>query len=134
MNKKIKLVVLDYIQLIEHHIKNEARHISVAAISRALKRLAMDLNIPIIALSQLNKENEARHNKKIYLSDLRESEAIGHDADSVIFINRPSIYGDNGSDYLELAKNRHGITISKIPVKWNFRFNIYEEVKTKEDE
>jgi replicative DNA helicase len=120
--------MVDYIQLVQNHIKGEARHIEVSGISRALKRLAMDSNIPLVALSQLNKDNEQRHNKKIYLSDLRESEAIGHDADAVIFVNRPSLYGDDGPDFLELAKNRHGERVSKIPVKWDLKYNRYEEI------
>lgn len=128
LSKKIKLVVVDYIQLIENRQKGEARHIEVAGISRTLKRLAMDLNIAIVALSQLNKESEQRAGNKIHISDCRESEAISHDADHVIFLNRPSLFGDDGGDYLELAKNRHGQTIPKIKVKWDAKYNIYSEI------
>jgi replicative DNA helicase len=128
LGKKIKLVVVDYIQLIENSVKGEARHIEVAGISRMLKRLAMDLNIAVVALSQLNKESEGRAKNKIYLSDCRESEAISHDADTVIFLNRPSLYGDDGCDYIELAKNRHGQTIPKIKVRWDHKYNVYNEI------
>ena len=129
LSRGIKLVVVDYIQLIENRQKNEARHIEVAGISRTLKRLAMDLNIAIVALSQLNKECESRAGNKIYISDCRESEAISHDADAVIFLNRPALYGDDGSDFIELAKNRHGQTIQKIKVRWDARYNTYNEIE-----
>jgi len=129
LSKGVKLVVVDYIQLIENQMKGEARHLEVAGISRMLKRLAMDMGIAIVALSQLNKESENRSGKKIYLSDCRESEAISHDADAVIFLSRPSLYGDDGADFIELAKNRHGQTISKIKVKWDAKFNTYNEIQ-----
>lgn len=128
LSKKIKLVVIDYIQLIENRAKGEARHLEVAGISRGLKRLAMDLNLAVVALSQLNKESEGRAGNKIYLSDCRESEAISHDADHVIFLNRPSMYGDDGADFIELAKNRHGERVPKIPVRWDAKFNRYEQI------
>jgi replicative DNA helicase len=120
----IKLLIVDYIQLVENPTKGEARHLQVAGVSRALKRLAMDTNLAIIALSQLNKGPEDR-NGRISLSDVRESEAITHDADHVIFINRPSLYGNDEKDFLRLAKNRHGRTIDKIHVHWNEERNTY---------
>jgi replicative DNA helicase len=129
LSKKIKLVVVDYIQLIENRQKGEARHIEVAGISRGLKRLSMELNLSIVALSQLNKESESRAGNRIYLSDCRESEAISHDADHVIFLNRPSLYGDDGADFIQLAKNRHGQTIPKIPVRWDAKYNTYREIQ-----
>lgn len=128
ISKNINLAFVDYIQLIVNPIKGESRHLEVAMISRTLKRLAMDLNISIIALSQLNKDCEGRVGKKIYLSDLRESEAIGHDADYVLFLNRPSLYGEDDTDYIQLAKNRHGERINKLPVKWDTEYNTYKEI------
>ena len=121
----IEVVILDYLQLIENPRKGEPRHVEVAGISRTLKRLAMELNIAIIALSQLNKEPESRASKRIYLSDTRESEAITQDADYVIFLYRPEIYGDREKDYISLAKNRHGSTIDKIYLRWNVSYNRY---------
>ena len=93
-----------------------------------MKRISMDLNIAIVALSQLNKESEQRTGNRIYLSDCRESEAISHDADAVIFLNRPSMYGDDGADFIELAKNRHGERVPKIPVRWDAKYNTYNEI------
>jgi replicative DNA helicase len=120
-------VIIDYLQLIENPKKKEPRHVEVAGISRTLNRLAMELNISIIGLSQLNKEPENRASKKIYLSDTRESEAITQDADYVIFLYRPQIYGDREEDYISLAKNRHGQTIEKINLRWNADYNRYED-------
>lgn len=127
LTKGVGVVIVDNLQLIENPKKGEARHIEVAGISRTLKRLAMELDISIIALSQLNKEPEGRANKRIYLSDTRESEAITQDADFVIFLYRPSFYGDDEGDYISLAKNRHGPMINKIPLWWNPKFNRYED-------
>jgi replicative DNA helicase len=128
LSHQVKFVVADYLQLIENPIKGEPRHIEVAGISRALKRLAMDLNIPILALSQLNKNPEERESKKIYLSDMRESEAISQDADYVIFIHRPVLMGKDDKDHLELAKNRHGEAIPRVNVIWDRRRNTYREL------
>ena len=128
LTESIEVVIIDYLQLIENPRKGEPRHIEVAGISRTLKQLTMQLNISIIALSQLNKEPEGRTNKKIYLSDTRESEAITQDADYVIFLYRPSIYWDDERDYISLAKNRHGTMIDKIHLNYNQPYNRYEEV------
>ncbi|MCK5185896.1 MAG: DnaB-like helicase C-terminal domain-containing protein, partial [Deltaproteobacteria bacterium] len=124
----IEVMVIDYLQLIENPHKREPRHIEVAGISRSLKQLTMNLNISIVALSQLNKEPEGRPSKKIYLSDTRESEAITQDADYVIFLNRPSIYGDDEKDYISLAKNRYGTTVNKIHLNYDSKYNTYREV------
>lgn len=123
----VRFVVVDYLQLVENWIKGEPRHVVVAGISRGLKRLAMDLNISILALSQLNKNPEERESKRINLSDMRESEAISQDADFVIFIHRPKLMGKDDRDHLELAKNRHGKTIQRINVDYDERKNTYRE-------
>lgn len=128
LSHKVKFIVIDYLQLIENPLKGEARHIEVAMISRTLKRLAMELNIPILALSQLNKNPEERVSNRIFLSDMRESEAISQDADYVIFIHRPILMGKDDKDHLELAKNRYGETIPRITVEWNRRLNSYREM------
>jgi len=130
---KIKLAVIDYLQLVENPLKGEPRHIEVAGISRTLKRLAMELKIAILALSQLNKSPEERTTKEIHLSDMRESEAISQDADYVLFLHRPRLMGRDDQDHLELAKNRHGETISRINVQWDRCCNSYSEMKKHEE-
>ncbi len=85
---KLGLIVIDYLQLMHQKGKVESRQLEVAEISRALKQLSKELNVPIIALSQLNRKVEERKGGKPMLSDLRESGAIEQDADVVMFIHR----------------------------------------------
>lgn len=121
----IRLIVIDYLQLMNAQGMNFfSREGEVSLISRSLKGLAKELNIPIIALSQVNRNNEKRdaanaiEGRKPQLSDLRESGAIEQDADIVAFIHRPEyykIYEDNGKDLrgiaqLLIAKHRNGST------------------------
>ena len=119
----IKLIMIDYLQLMNANgMRFNSRQEEVAKISKALKELAKDLNIPIIALSQLNRGVEGREGvegKRPLLSDLRESGAIEQDADMVLFVHRPEYYhiyqGTNGEDYrgkaeIIIAKNRKGAT------------------------
>ena len=116
-NKNIDLIVIDYLQLMTGGSDKGNREQEISTISRSLKSLAKELNIPIITLSQLNRSVETRGgSKKPQLSDLRESGAIEQDADMVCFIYRPDYYGLEGEDesvnenYAELiiAKHRNG--------------------------
>ncbi len=121
---QIDLVIIDYLQLMNAHKEQRRndmnREREISTISRALKSLAKELNIPVIALSQLSREVEKRgSSKRPILSDLRESGSIEQDADQVLFIYRPSYYGlteDENNNPTEgiaeiiIAKNRHGET------------------------
>lgn len=117
--KEVKMIMIDYLQLMNASgQKHGSREQEVSTISRSLKALAKELNIPIIALSQLNRSTESREDKRPVLSDLRESGAIEQDADIVCFIHRPEYYtratqdseGNNikGLAYLIVAKHRSG--------------------------
>lgn len=120
----IKYIIVDYLQLMKGvDEKGKSRENIVSEISRSLKELAKELEIPVIALSQLSREVEKRSDKMPQLSDLRESGGIEQDADEVIFLMRPEYYGmtnsvqigDKEYDPLSLAivsiaKNRHGAT------------------------
>jgi replicative DNA helicase len=93
VEKNIGLIIIDYLQLMTGPAKIESREREISHISRSLKALAKELNIPVIALAQLNRAVEARTDKRPQLSDLRESGSIEQDADVVIFLNRPEYYG-----------------------------------------
>ncbi|MBO7213422.1 MAG: DnaB-like helicase C-terminal domain-containing protein, partial [Rikenellaceae bacterium] len=116
----IDVIIIDYLQLMTGANETKGnREQEVASISRALKAIAKELNVPIMALSQLNRGLQARNDKRPQLSDLRESGSIEQDADIVAFIHRPEYYGlredenQNSTDGLAeiiFAKHRNGAT------------------------
>jgi len=119
--KGLDLVIIDYIQLMSAKGKKENRQQEIAEISRSLKILAKDLNVPIIALSQLNRAVESRNPPIPILADLRESGAIEQDADIVIFIYRDEVYNEESEEQglanIIISKNRHG-PLGKIKLKF----------------
>mgnify|MGYP002659280440 FL=1 len=115
--RNLGLVVIDYLQLMSSPNKHTSRVNEVSEISRQLKLLAKELNVPVIALSQLSRSSEKRgEDKRPMLSDLRDSGAIEQDADIVLFIHRKSYYdkdnenSDQTAAECIVAKNRHGST------------------------
>lgn len=129
IENNIKLIVIDYLQLMRSGLKIGNREQEIAEISRGLKSLAKELDIPIIALSQLSRVVESRADKKPMLSDLRESGQIEQDADMVIFCYRPEYYQiptyDIGSEQFDtrglfmllFAKHRNG-ELGEIPLSF----------------
>ena len=91
--KNVGLIIIDYLQLMSSSTRMDSREREISTISRSLKGLAKELNVPVIALSQLNRAVETRSDKRPQLSDLRESGSIEQDADVVIFLSRPEYYG-----------------------------------------
>jgi len=114
MDGGLGLIIIDYLQLMRGPAKSERRDLEISEISRALKNLAKELNIPILALSQLNRMLEQRSDKRPMLSDLRESGALEQDADLVVFIYRDEAYNkdennpEKGKAEIILGKHRNG--------------------------
>ena len=123
----LKLVVIDYLQLIEPDNRRDPRQEQVAQISRRLKHLARELQIPVVALAQVNRSSEDRQDHRPRLADLRESGSIEQDADTVMLLHRPDRYEPGQHDgILEviIGKQRNGPTgeITLAYIKQYMRF------------
>ena len=123
------LIVLDYIQLMQVHGNTENRATEISEISRSLKALAKELEVPIIALSQLNRSVESRTDKRPIMSDLRESGALEQDADLIVFIYRDEVYNPDsprkGIADISIAKQRNG-PIGDFPLTFVGRYTKFE--------
>ena len=132
--RNIELIIVDYLQLMQGPKNSENRQNEISQITQSLKALAKELNIPVIALSQLSRAVEQRTKKEPMLSDLRESGAIEQDADVVVFLYRPSVYEKEDQDlkglaYLIVAKQRNGPTgrVKATFIDTYARFDNYTE-------
>ena len=128
------LVLIDYLQLMTAAApgkSGENRVTVVSEISRALKIMAKELNVPVVCLSQLSRANESRTDKRPMLSDLRESGAIEQDADSVMFIYRDDYYNPNTEEKniaeIIIAKNRHGET-GTVKTQWMPQYTTFSDL------
>ena len=121
LEKGLGLIMIDYLQLMSSSGKQESRQQEISNISRSLKQVARELNVPIVALSQLSRAVEARADKRPMLSDLRESGAIEQDADVVTFLYRDEYYNPDtekpGQAELIIAKQRNGPT-GTVELTW----------------
>jgi replicative DNA helicase len=130
----VRLLIIDYLQLMTAPSVRESREREIATISRSLKGLAKDLNVPIIALSQLNRAVESRTGGKPMLADLRESGSIEQDADVVIFVHRNKD-GDAPPEelnkaYIIIGKQRNG-EIGEVPLAWIGEYARFENLETR---
>jgi len=135
----ISLIIIDYLQLMKGKDGNERREQEISEISRSLKALAKELNIPVIALSQLNRKVEDRENKRPRLADLRESGAIEQDADLIVFLYRDEVYNqreDNpnrGIAEIIIGKHRNG-PLGKVKLAFLEKFTSFENLQENYEE
>ena len=129
--RNLGLVVIDYLQLMSTGRRSDNRVQEVSEITRSLKIMAKELNVPVITLSQLSRGPESRSDHRPMLSDLRESGSIEQDADIVLFLYREAYYEKDRDDQSEaeciVAKNRHGETGS-INLRWDGRYTRFFSV------
>ena len=143
IHRPVDLVIVDYLQLMEDEddssAKRENRNQEISKISRGLKALAREFNVPVLALAQLSRAVEARANKRPQLSDLRDSGSLEQDADIVMFIYREDVYNPDSDRHgmadVIIAKHRNG-PVGEVTLKFNpslTRFdNIYEDPSEEE--
>jgi replicative DNA helicase len=131
---KINLIVVDYLQLMSYP-KARSREQEVSEISRSLKGLAKELHLPVIALSQLNRDVEKRTNRKPILSDLRDSGSLEQDADVILFIYRDKVYREEKGDpwaEINIAKQRNG-PVKKVRLMFLPQFSTFENYAGEEE-
>lgn len=125
----LDMIIVDYLQLMQVPGTTENRATEISEISRSLKAMAKELNVPVVALSQLNRSLEQRPNKRPVMSDLRESGAIEQDADLIVFIYRDEVYNedtvDKGKAEIIIAKQRNG-PIGMIPLTFLGQYTRFE--------
>ena len=131
--KNLGLVIIDYLQLMESTSRSDNRVVVISEITRQLKVMAKELNVPVILLSQLSRAVESRTDKRPMLSDLRESGSIEQDADIVLFLYRDAYYNkespkQNVSECI-VAKNRHGET-GTVDLIWDGRYTRFSSPET----
>jgi replicative DNA helicase len=126
----LNLVVIDYLQLITPTDRKKQRQEQVSEMSRALKLLAKEINVPVICLAQLNRQVESDKDKRPKLSHLRESGAIEQDADNVIMVHRPGYYDQNlpetDAEFV-IAKQRNGTT-AVVKAAWFKEYTRFDSV------
>ncbi len=126
----LKLVIIDYLQLMSGSGKGDSRQQEISDISRSLKQVARELNVPVLALSQLSRQVEQRPEHRPMLSDLRESGAIEQDADVVMFIYRDDYYNKDtdkkGIAEIIIAKQRNG-PIGTVELAWLPEYTRFED-------
>lgn len=132
--KKLSLIMVDYLQLVKGDPANAGnRTLAITEISNGMKQIAKDLNVPVVALSQLNRSLEQRPNKRPINSDLRESGSIEQDADVILFVYRDEVYyedsPDKGLAEIIIGKQRDG-ELGTVPLKFEGQYSRFRNTKT----
>lgn len=132
LEKNLGLIIIDYLQLMTGSKKAESRQQEISEISRSLKSLAREINVPVVALSQLSRAVESRPDKRPMLSDLRESGAIEQDADVVMFIYRDDYYNrdseEPGVSEIIIGKQRNG-PVGTIKLSWQAEYTKFANLE-----
>lgn len=135
LEKDIQLVIVDYLQLMTTNARHSSREQEIAEISRTLKGIARELNVPVIALSQLNRSSETREDKKPIMADLRESGSIEQDADVVMlmsrYYDRETKTEDRNRIIVNVAKQRNG-PVGEVELVWLPQFTKFENAETEQ--
>ncbi len=129
----VGIVIIDYLQLMSGHVRAQSREQEISQISRGLKAMAKELDVPVLALSQLSRAVESRTDRRPQLSDLRESGSLEQDADVVMFIYRPEMYDLKSPDgesleglaQIIIGKQRNG-PVGSVDLMWNKESATYE--------
>ena len=137
LEKDIQLVIVDYLQLMTTNTPHGSREQEIAEISRTLKGIARELNVPVIALSQLNRASETREDRKPIMADLRESGSIEQDADVVMLMSRyydkEKKEEDRNRIILNVAKQRNG-PVGEVELVWLPQFTKFEDAEQPGDQ
>jgi replicative DNA helicase len=127
----LDLIVVDYLQLMAADGKTESRQVEVSAISRALKGIAQELRVPLIACAQLSRANALRSDKRPVLSDLRDSGSIEQDADIVLFLHREEYYDPDTEDKniaeVIISKQRNG-SLGTVKLAWQGQYTRFTDL------